>query len=346
MSTKINRQQFEQYLNDPENLNASSIGWLEELIKEFPYCQSAYLLYVKNLLKESNIGYYQQLKVASAYVSDRRVLKQLLDPDLPEHKIEPPVIEVPEQDVKVSQPAELSREVNRQEKPKAKEVVESEKPVADKVITEDKPKIVKPVERKGFSHGKKSKREELLERVQRRLEELKVEKLRIEKFIEDEQHRISSKIDNKDKREPVEEKTVAGKAVKPKSKKTEQSVFDDIQAGLNKKEISIPDYFEDIANVIGDAENKASKKDLIDKFIEEEPSIGRAEEKKHFFSPDEQATHSLADHDDMVSETLAKIYLQQGKIAQAIKIYERLSLKFPEKSTYFAGQIDKIKQIT
>jgi len=45
----------------------------------------------------------------------------------------------------------------------------------------------------------------------------------------------------------------------------------------------------------------------------------------------------------MATETLAKVYLQQGNTEGAIRIYERLMLKFPEKNTYFAGLIKKIK---
>ncbi|MGQ8336344.1 hypothetical protein ACUNWD_07310 [Sunxiuqinia sp. A32] len=47
-----------------------------------------------------------------------------------------------------------------------------------------------------------------------------------------------------------------------------------------------------------------------------------------------------------VTETLAKIYAKQGLYKEAILAYEKLSLKYPEKNTYFADQIQELKQIT
>jgi hypothetical protein len=56
------------------------------------------------------------------------------------------------------------------------------------------------------------------------------------------------------------------------------------------------------------------------------------------------AQESVTMQKDMASETLAKIYLQQGKQTLAIQIYKKLMERFPEKSTYFAAQIKSIKQ--
>ena len=87
---------------------------------------------------------------------------------------------------------------------------------------------------------------------------------------------------------------------------------------------------------------KLSRKELIDKFIAENPSISRP--KAEFYNPISMAQNSIIDKGDIVSETLAKIYLQQGYLDKAIEIYEKLSLLFPEKSIYFAAQIETIKE--
>ena len=56
------------------------------------------------------------------------------------------------------------------------------------------------------------------------------------------------------------------------------------------------------------------------------------------------AKMSLAENEDFVTETLAKIYAQQGNIKKAISAYEKLSLKIPEKSNYFARLIQELKE--
>ena len=84
-----------------------------------------------------------------------------------------------------------------------------------------------------------------------------------------------------------------------------------------------------------------SKAEIIDKFISENPSISRP--KKEFFNPISAAQESIVDQENIVSETLAKIYEKQGYYEKAISIYQKLSLKYPEKSIYFAGQINMLK---
>ncbi|MBU2650355.1 MAG: hypothetical protein KKA81_05430 [Bacteroidetes bacterium] len=89
------------------------------------------------------------------------------------------------------------------------------------------------------------------------------------------------------------------------------------------------------------SDKKKTQAELIDKFIREEPTITPV--KGDVESDVESARKSTQENDDIISETLAKIQYDQGNFKKAIEIYEKLSLKIPEKSSYFAAQIEKIR---
>lgn len=84
--------------------------------------------------------------------------------------------------------------------------------------------------------------------------------------------------------------------------------------------------------------NRASE--IIEKFIEQEPRISPA--KSTFYSPVNMARKSVQEPDDLITETLARIYAQQGNFKKAIDIYEKMALKFPEKRRYFAALIEDL----
>lgn len=84
----MNSEQFINYLEQPELLDDKSIDKLYELIKEFPYFQTAYLLFIKNLhnqdiikymYHQENIRYSTLLKITAAYISERKILYHLLN---------------------------------------------------------------------------------------------------------------------------------------------------------------------------------------------------------------------------------------------------------------------------
>jgi len=82
---------------------------------------------------------------------------------------------------------------------------------------------------------------------------------------------------------------------------------------------------------------------LIQNFINEDPGVIRADKKTSLQG--DVSLSSIKEHDGFITDTLAKIYVKQGLFAKAIYAYERLSLKYPEKSAYFAAQIEKIRNI-
>ncbi len=82
---------------------------------------------------------------------------------------------------------------------------------------------------------------------------------------------------------------------------------------------------------------------LINSFIKDDPGPIRADRKTSLKG--DASLDSIKEHDGFITDTLARIYVKQGLYAKAIYAYERLSLKYPEKSAYFAAQIEKIQNI-
>ena len=56
------------------------------------------------------------------------------------------------------------------------------------------------------------------------------------------------------------------------------------------------------------------------------------------------SSESVKLSDNIASENLATVFEKQGKKGKAIRIYEKLILKYPEKRTYFAGRIEELKR--
>jgi len=269
----MNKQQFIDYIKSPEILNADSIPQLEGLVNEYPYCQTAELLYTLNLYQEENFKYNNQMRLAAAYALDRKRLKQHL---LSYKKVD-------ESEKQPVQPERVSKEsLYKTESTKQTQLSE--------LISNLKSQLDLLIKRKDLQKN---------ENYKATLAEL-TEKL--EKLI---------KLD---------------KAITPELKPDIKDYnFEHLRSHKPKK-------------------NKLKKnKALIDKFIQEEPKISKPK-KSDFFSPDGYAESSLQDKNDVVSETLAKIYLKQGNMAKAIAVYKKLSLVYPEKSTFFAAQIEKIRK--
>jgi hypothetical protein len=87
----------------------------------------------------------------------------------------------------------------------------------------------------------------------------------------------------------------------------------------------------------------ADEKVLIDKFIKASPRLSPPKENAPHIDISED---SVKEHDGIFTDTLARIYIKQGYYSKAIFAYEKLILKYPEKSGYFAGQIEEIKKLT
>jgi tetratricopeptide (TPR) repeat protein len=280
----MNRQQFINYIKSPEQLNAESIIQLEDLVKEYPFFQTADSLLALNFFLENNIKFNDQLKLASAYAADRRVLKQLLNslqkakqPEINQIKSESTIA------IEVSKTTTVNKEAPSDSKTLA-DLINQLKSEVDLYMIQ-------------ASDQKSSQQFAKLQHLAGKLEKI-----------------IGSEVKSN---------------IPPTRKK-------------GTKRISATEYsLEHLEELPVKKPKQLANTELIDKFIKEEPKIVP---KPTFFDPVDSAKHSLMDNESVVSETLAEIYYKQGNLSKAIKIYKKLSLVNPQKSSYFAAQIEKIRK--
>ncbi len=95
-------------------------------------------------------------------------------------------------------------------------------------------------------------------------------------------------------------------------------------------------------NIVSKDLEKKQKFELLDKFIENNPKIVPKEESKVKVNIKES---TKIDKNELMTETLAKVYLEQKKYKKAIQAFKILRLKYPEKSGFFADQIRAVKKL-
>jgi len=136
-----------------------------------------------------------------------------------------------------------------------------------------------------------------------------------------------------------------------KKQQTEKAVPDDLSIGPELHQQYIESIFhtkpqhemaENTLPPVVQPQVKRKEDELIERFIIEEPHIHPPSMDK--LDTENKAKKSSEDGDVLVTETLAKIYLDQMLYHKALDTYKKLVLKFPEKSRYFTAQIDLIEK--
>ena len=121
-------------------------------------------------------------------------------------------------------------------------------------------------------------------------------------------------------------------------------------AGFDLLSFDQPELIYPLEETAAQAEHLGTKTDekldLIEQFIKVNPTIQpRIEISRVPAALSDPGEEEDFEKDDFITETLSRIYLKQGHYQKAIDAFKRLSLKFPEKSVYFAEQIEEIKKL-
>ena len=126
----------------------------------------------------------------------------------------------------------------------------------------------------------------------------------------------------------ISKATIKDKLIKKKKKAELHSFLDWISIVQTKKIVR---------------SKKQNSDEIINIFLEKKPKIKN--NKQRFFNASENAKKSIVENNDIITETLAKVYTKQEHFEKAILAYQKLSLKYPQKSSYFAEQIKVIKKL-
>jgi hypothetical protein len=310
---------FNRYLKDPSLLDSRTVDELWMVVKEYPYFQVARMLLARNLSNIGHEAYPLSLRLAAAYAGDRSKLKILIEGT--------PV---------------FTKDIG--EKEVLPEPVNAIAPVTQPGILHDEPadSHVKIPAEKGLPG-------EVSEMPAGQLPELPVgdtndkEVEAIEKPIEGGHAEILSV----DVNEAVQSNSfIALDEESGPSAEIRNKLIDTMFLRLSGEQITETDeqgtgwYEELVTGAKAGDERSFARNELVEKFIREEPRISAP--RHEFYSPEDKARESRSLPEDIVSETLARIYAQQGLFPMAVKIYEKLMLLIPEKSSYFAAQIKEI----
>ncbi|WP_353101724.1 tetratricopeptide repeat protein [Myroides odoratus] len=314
------------YLADPTQVQRSDIQELKQLLEQYPYVQALRSLYLKALYSNESTSYNQELKKTAAYTLDRDILFSFIVSDdftayTPlsieiadeiEEEIEPEVKEKdkdPEQNIStlLQNISKVAYEIV-QESPSL--VDDKEKEIEEETVQSESISLVEPlVQEEQMTVSPVEELEDKLE-IGKPLAFEAGEKYSFQEWLKlSKQQPIVRELDTKN---------------------------EEIQAEKEEKEEIIT---EDEKNFQKSLEKKQA---MIDKFIETNPKI--IPTKKVTASPI-NVELSVQENTSLMTETLAKIYLEQKKYQKAIQAYEILILKYPEKSSFFANQILDIKAL-
>ena len=362
------KQQFIQLVKKPNSPIISGVELLNDLellVKEYPYFQTAHLLYTKELQKTNAINYAKQLRKTAVLANSRAILYELI------HN-ENTVTEIAPIDESTVSKEKISDSISSKG---IENVITEEADISKKTssvsITNNDIKIVyvNTIPSKSTeldtNEGKTnvevvSTNTELniLKDVENETTE-SIEKGLAEFDNETEPVLTQAEIINKQIETEIS-RGIIHSFVETDIIKTPELTKEIIEEPLNftswlqkvKKESGIIQKTEPQDKKITENEALVQKteksslfkqnKQLIDKIIDLDPGRIKLGNQK-FFTPYTEAKQSLLENEHLVTETLAKIYALQGNNSKAIRAYEILSLKFPQKSVYFTTLIEKLK---
>jgi len=307
-----------KYIESPALLKKADIDGLKKLVGKYPFYSTLHILLLKSLKDQDSPDFENQLYKSSVYISDRELLFTFLNTDFTGT----------ESELKID--TGINIDTNNTEKG----------------IKQDKILKNKNIRRK-INDTFEGMGENISETIssQLKISELK-DKDKLEYtpeiyFFEEERTGENNFITIEAKPDLIISNDTEIKNPETLLMVDEDEPFELIESEEIQKDKKEPKSNGFDITDYADEEIIKNSDDLISKFIQKNPRIEVKEinDETHDISQD-----SVKEDSDLLSETLIKVYIKQNLFEKAIQSYQKLSLKFPEKSTYFASQIKILEE--
>ncbi len=342
-------------------MDNQSIQEVNLLKDEYPYFQTAHLLATKNHHNVSSADFEKTLHLAAAYVSDRRVLYDLLfNPGftaihMSKEKPAGTTGRIIKDNLKDNISETLTSQIRNLEKADDDKMelipevaIDVRKEYGEGVVLDDLDLRISLSPEGDDYRGKERTGGEIIfeEEIHESLVKEEPEILELEDQVSDlkDSHTGAMTVEqnNTAEAQAIQESLADYEHDEPIEFDLEEKNFkgidEDTQPVDSEESVKVKDDKPDNQPV-----KKVSNNDLINNFISKESGkiIPTDDSREHIDISEE----SVREHEGFITDTLAKIYIKQGYYSKAIFAYEKLILKFPEKSSYFAAQIEEIKRI-
>jgi len=301
----MNNTDFTYILQNPEAITNEQTNNLKSIIEEFPYFQSARAIYLKGLKNKESFKYNQELKTTATYTTDRSVLFDFITSE-----------------------EFLQNEISEFIKQNTEQLNDIDVNVEDisirKSVTMDDALKKQIKDTEGV--------------LDPELFQPKIETSRIANFNLDETENIEEIAKTQDTK-PLSPNDILNLGKPLQFNHSETHSFNEWLMLTSFKPINREE------NIIKETPSKTDKEkkfELIEKFIAKNPKLNPV---KSSTSNHNIAKAQMIKPEALMTETLARVYVEQQNFKKAIQSYKILSLKYPEKSGFFADQIKAVKQL-